>query len=377
MLSVDNDVDFSDETNWLNAKHALNVINDIDSEEVDQEIELEKPIVTEGESTPVDEDSNMADVSVISQTDQAMHVCVWIKLDKKELFCSFVYAHNSSFLIDIAMREFNECVEEIEMMDVSGLRFTWNQKPRGDAGILKKIDRVMSNLTFNDVFRPFKFTNILVHNVRFKEVVQEGWLTHVSGLYLFRVVRKLKYLKKPLRKLLYEQGNIHNNVKQLRIKLDQVQKDLDLDPFNITLHDEEVMYVNAFNDAVLVFEGDAYYFRVGFQYGGCTRNGARFGVILVCIDNFFRDRPWCILGDFNAALNLDDSTASSFRIDIAMREFNECVEEIEMMDVSGIRFTWNQKPRGDGGILKKIDRVMSNLTFNDVFVGAHAIFQPY
>ncbi|PWA36249.1 RNA-directed DNA polymerase, eukaryota, Reverse transcriptase zinc-binding domain protein [Artemisia annua] len=38
-----------------------------------------------------------------------------------------------SSVIDIAMREFKECVEVIEVFDVnrSGLQFTWNQKPRG------------------------------------------------------------------------------------------------------------------------------------------------------------------------------------------------------------------------------------------------------
>nr|GEU58370.1 hypothetical protein [Tanacetum cinerariifolium] len=86
----------------------------------------------------------------------------------------------------------------------------------------------------------------------------------------------------------------------------------------------------------------------------------------------------CILDDFNAALNLEDSTAGSSQIDISMREFKACVEEIIVMDVArlGLRFTWNQKPRGADGILKKIDCVMSNLDFNDGFIGAHAIFQP-
>ncbi|GKA53828.1 hypothetical protein Tco_0747143 [Tanacetum coccineum] len=300
----EDDSEWSNETAWLHAKSNLNVIHKSDSEEVDQVIEMEKPydnVVTdaEGESTHVLHvihendlalitilkshvassrmdllcsrvfrhwswtsngawcskgtriilgwDSNATNVSVISQTDQAMHIRVWIKLDKKELFCSFVYAHNKytqrrtlwsnlcmhkqyihnrpwcilgdfnaalniedstagSSWVDISMHEFKDCVEEIEVIDVarSGLRFTWNQKPRGADGILKKIDRVMSNLEFNDVFvgahaifqpyrisdhapailkiplsfkneqRPFKFTNILVHNTRFKELVQEG-----------------------------------------------------------------------------------------------------------------------------------------------------------------------------------------------------------
>ncbi|GJV43911.1 hypothetical protein Tco_1428447 [Tanacetum coccineum] len=34
------------------------------------------------------------DVSVISQDAQVMHTRIWFKADKKELFCSFIYAHN-------------------------------------------------------------------------------------------------------------------------------------------------------------------------------------------------------------------------------------------------------------------------------------------
>ncbi|GJW40181.1 hypothetical protein Tco_0066026 [Tanacetum coccineum] len=94
---------------------------------------------------------------------------------------------------------------------------------------------------------------------------------------------------------------------------------------------------------------------------------------------YVRQRPWCLLGDFNAALFLDDMTAGSSNIDIAMREFKACVNEIEVSDIqqAGLKFTWNQKPKGVDGLLKKLDRVLSNIEFNDMFQGAHAIFQPY
>ncbi|GJR31659.1 hypothetical protein Tco_1107891 [Tanacetum coccineum] len=323
---------WSDETQWIHAKQAFNVINESDSEEVDQVIELEKPYGKngtdgtstnpEGASTPVDEqsevryvihennlslfaileshvassrldllcsrifrhwtwtsngtrcskgthiiigwNSNMADVSVIAQSDQAMHFVrnrPWCILGDFNAAFNLEDSTAGSSRIDISMREFKECVEEIEVMDVarSGLQFTWNQKPRGDDGILKKIDRVMANLEFNDNFigahaifqpyrvsdhapavlkipllakleqRPFKFTNILV-------------------------VRKLKMLKKPLRKMLYDHGNLHENVKKLRFELDQVQKDLGADPYNSTLREEEAIYVQAFNDALIMEE---------------------------------------------------------------------------------------------------------------------------
>ncbi|GJU32427.1 RNA-directed DNA polymerase, eukaryota, reverse transcriptase zinc-binding domain protein [Tanacetum coccineum] len=230
---------------------------------------------------------NDVDMVTISQDAQVMHTRLWFKADKKELFCSFIYAHNrytqrrslwtnlslhknyirnhpwcllgdfngalnladhsagpSTF--DICMREFKDCVEDIEVSDVnhSGLRFTWNQKPQGDA------------VPMVSPIRPktFKFPNILVHDVRFQDIVRDGWSRHVSGFYMFQVVKKLKFLKKPLRKLLYDKGNLHLNVKRLRTELDRVQTDLDLDPFNLDLCEEEACYVKAFNDALLMEE---------------------------------------------------------------------------------------------------------------------------
>ena len=52
------------------------------------------------------------------------------------------------------------------------------------------------------------------------------------------------------------------------------------------------------------------------------------------------------MGDFNAALNIEDTFFGSSDINIAMREFRECVQNIEVVDVnsSGLHFTWNQKP---------------------------------
>ncbi|GJV08949.1 RNA-directed DNA polymerase, eukaryota, reverse transcriptase zinc-binding domain protein [Tanacetum coccineum] len=219
------------------------------------------------------------DLVLISQDDQVVHTRIWFKADKKELFCSFVYAHNhythrrglwfnlavhkhyirnrpwsllgdfnaalnlddksvGSSNFDISMREFKECVEDIEVSDVNytGLKYTWNQKPQGDDGVLKKIDRIMANLVFYDsfvgayaIFQPyrisdhapailkipmisnvksktFKFLNVLVHNTIFKQLVKEKWATPFSGFHMYQVVEKLKHLKKPLRKLLYDQA---------------------------------------------------------------------------------------------------------------------------------------------------------------------------
>nr|GEV04894.1 hypothetical protein [Tanacetum cinerariifolium] len=91
--------------------------------------------------------------------------------------------------------------------------------------------------------------------------------------------------------------------------------------------------------------------------------------------NYINNRPWCLLGDFNAPLYVEDTSMGSSSLDVTMREFKECVENMEVMDVqsTGLQYTWNQKPKGKDGILRKLDRVLANLEFLDVFMSAHAV----
>ncbi|GJU20601.1 polypyrimidine tract-binding protein homolog 2 isoform X1 [Tanacetum coccineum] len=66
----------------------------------------------------------------------------------------------------------------------------------------------------------------------FKDVVKDGWDLP----------------------LLYDHGNLHDNVKRLRFELDKVQSDLDLDLSNNILREEEAAYVLAFNEALIMEE---------------------------------------------------------------------------------------------------------------------------
>ena len=269
-------------------------------------------------------DPNSVDVMVLDHSDQVIHAQIIFKADQKVLLCSFVYAHNSyihrrelwsnlvrhkafvhdkswvllgdfnaalflndkvvgSSNIDISMREFIDCVEELEISDVNrtGLQFTWNQKPRGKLGILKKLDRIMANQVFLTDFvgahamfqpyrlsdhapailcfpmdvkfqpKPFKFANVLVHHDKFKQVVMESWNTSIEGNHMYKVVKKLKLLKKPLRKLLYDKGHLFDKVVKLRQELDEVHKAVDRDPFNVVLREEEATRLQSFNEDIL------------------------------------------------------------------------------------------------------------------------------
>ncbi|GJT50639.1 RNA-directed DNA polymerase, eukaryota, reverse transcriptase zinc-binding domain protein, partial [Tanacetum coccineum] len=92
-----------------------------------------------------------------------------------------------------------------------------------------------------------------------------------------------------------------------------------------------------------------------------------------------RNSLWVLLGDFNIALNMEDVSTGPASINAAMNDFKDCVANIKVMDVncSGLHYTWNQKPKGRHGILKKLDRIMGNLGFVDKFPGVHVVFQPY
>nr|GEU84751.1 RNA-directed DNA polymerase, eukaryota, reverse transcriptase zinc-binding domain protein [Tanacetum cinerariifolium] len=104
-----------------------------------------------------------------------------------------------------------------------------------------------------------------------------------------------------------------------------------------------------------------------------------FNKNLLTHKHYMHNRPWCLLRDFNVSLFVDEKSTGSSFIDTGMRDFQDYVDVIEMSDVNStrLRFTWNQKPKGDNGVLKKTDRIMANIEFYTSFVGSSAIFQPY
>ncbi|GJU55463.1 hypothetical protein Tco_1229177 [Tanacetum coccineum] len=154
----------------------------------------------------------------------------------------------------IFMREFKECVEDIEVSDVkkTSLHFTWNQKSKWEYRVLKKIDCVMVNLDFHDVFvgvnvvfQPYR---ILDHLPAIVRIPRQSPLR--TKPFKFSNLQ-LKASKKLLRKLLRDKGNLHEKVKRLRIELDEVRSALDQDPSNVTLREDEKAYLQAFNEAFL------------------------------------------------------------------------------------------------------------------------------
>nr|GEV87407.1 methylenetetrahydrofolate reductase 1 [Tanacetum cinerariifolium] len=104
---------------------------------------------------------DVVDIMVLSQSSQPMHVKILHKASNNVIFYSFIYAAlnledsiSGSSRLNATMYDFKACVNNIEVMDInsSGLHYTWNQKPRGRGGILKKLDRIMGNMDFVDSY---------------------------------------------------------------------------------------------------------------------------------------------------------------------------------------------------------------------------------
>ncbi|GJX93281.1 hypothetical protein Tco_0347867 [Tanacetum coccineum] len=180
------------------------------------------------------------------------------------------------------MSDFKDCVAEIEVEDISmsGLNFTWNKKHGKVGELLKKLDRVMGNVAFMtsfptsyahflpfmtydhtpDVFaipevskaklRPFKFYNYLTSKYGFIPVVKKVWNTDVEGYSMFSLVSMLKMLKKPVRKLNFDQGNLFANVEMLRLKLSLIQASMVANPHSIELREAEFVCLKAYKEAL-------------------------------------------------------------------------------------------------------------------------------
>ncbi|GJW67965.1 RNA-directed DNA polymerase, eukaryota, reverse transcriptase zinc-binding domain protein [Tanacetum coccineum] len=185
------------------------------------------------------------------------------------------------------MKDFKNCVNKIEVEDInsSGLFFTWTKnlhkaREGSHTGILKKLDRIMGSEEFISRFnqayaiflpyiisdhcstilvlpkciqakrKPFKFANFITEKEGFMPLVNTSWEGIEEGCNMFRVVKRMRNLKKPLKKLAWENGNVFENVKSLKDSVKEVQQKIDKDPHNKDLRSEEVDILKAYSEAM-------------------------------------------------------------------------------------------------------------------------------
>ncbi|GKG48259.1 RNA-directed DNA polymerase, eukaryota, reverse transcriptase zinc-binding domain protein, partial [Tanacetum coccineum] len=85
---------------------------------------------------------------------------------------------------------------------------------------------------------------------------------------------------------------------------------------------------------------------------------------------FVNGDPWCLIGDFNVTLRIDEHSASMSCSSVDMIEFQECISRIEVKDLNktGCHFTWTKSLKNlDTGVMKKLDRILRESCFKLAF----------
>uniref|UniRef100_A0A803PPW5 DUF4283 domain-containing protein n=1 Tax=Cannabis sativa TaxID=3483 RepID=A0A803PPW5_CANSA len=85
--------------------------------------------------------------------------------------------------------------------------------------------------------------------------------------------------------------------------------------------------------------------------------------------------PWVVLGDFNDVLEQEERVGSRVQ-SLNSHAFKDCISYCLLEDIksSGKFFTWCNNQQGGDRIYSKLDRVMANAKWMDLWLGAEAIF---
>ncbi|XP_042950258.1 uncharacterized protein LOC122282367 [Carya illinoinensis] len=90
---------------------------------------------------------------------------------------------------------------------------------------------------------------------------------------------------------------------------------------------------------------------------------------LLCLLRPDRNCPWLCMGDFNELLSNDEKMGGVDRPFFQMERFREALDECELGDLGfvGSRFTWCNKREGRSFIKERLDRVLGNTAWPNLF----------
>ncbi|GKD14847.1 hypothetical protein Tco_1199254 [Tanacetum coccineum] len=142
-----------------------------------------------------------------------------------------------SSMLNANTMEFKDCLNVLEVEDLcsSGLHFTWTKnlhkaKVGVMTGILKKLDRVMSNEVFINQYPQA--------NAKFLPYIISDHIPSILCIPsdIIKKIKDFRFLTISLTSrslsLLLNNGNVFKRVKDLRMKLKDVQCAIDTDPHN-------------------------------------------------------------------------------------------------------------------------------------------------
>lgn len=171
-----------------------------------------------------------------------------------------------------AASEFQNWILGLNLVEVqrNDPHFTWTNYQEGDNRIYRKLDWCFANQFFysrkNDpvctiinnsisdhcgilvdiksskenVNTPFRFFNMWCEHPNFFKIVERIWNMQIRGCHMYRIYYRLKLLKAELKCLnRREFANISEKVSQCRHEMEELRSKLLIDPFNVSLQQEE------------------------------------------------------------------------------------------------------------------------------------------
>ncbi|XP_056691817.1 uncharacterized protein [Spinacia oleracea] len=255
-------------------------------------------------------DPSTFDVDIVSISSQHIHSVIKPKSTGVSFQCTFIYGMNGknerlalwnslSHIADnckqpwVIMGDFNALMEikdriggPVRLGDIQAMRncmvhcnlstiktvgrqYTWNNKQEGEARVFSRIDRVLANASWLDLFptaeanylpegefdhspmllcfhknvnlkRPFRFFNMWANAENFIDVVQTNWEKPVFGCTMYRILQRLKWLKVDLKQMNKEGfSNVEAENTKLYSNLLQIQARLHATPNDGSLADAE------------------------------------------------------------------------------------------------------------------------------------------
>ncbi|KAL0290171.1 UNVERIFIED_CONTAM: hypothetical protein Sradi_7056100 [Sesamum radiatum] len=85
-----------------------------------------------------------------------------------------------------------------------------------------------------------------------------------------------------------------------------------------------------------------------------------------------QDEPWLILGDFNAVMDDSEVCGQAADTSASMAEFRSCIRDTGLVTLpfTGCPFTWHNCSEGPRSLWKRLDRMLANGTWLDVWPGS-------
>ncbi|GJS68035.1 RNA-directed DNA polymerase, eukaryota, reverse transcriptase zinc-binding domain protein [Tanacetum coccineum] len=230
------------------------------------------------------------------------------------------------------MGEFRDAIQSLEIDDIcsSGFFYTWIKSLKNPLNsTLKKLDRIMCNETFLSSYGQ-----------------AHGWYTNIKGCNMFKVVKKMRNLKKALNDLNWKNGNLFEKVVVLKQQLKDIQSKLVIDPFNhdIRMDDVEIhsKYTAAIEDELKLLHQTA---KIKCRVESiCGEDGERFkgskvADQFVChFQNFLRKatyvKPLSSLGDI-AVKKLSVEVANNMIVEVTNEEIKRALFDIDSNKAAG------------------------------------------